>query len=291
MRRKGKAKTFVMQTPEEMGGQDKAERAKGADDAKPLDDAKQLDPALQEVLALADDAITPEAKAEARAWAKRIVDGAEPTTLCTEHVPNEERPLECAKCGKPIASPGDEAMLGLLRKDFGDDAERVMRDAIESEKALFRDKTDDWEERIDAARASEERMPPEVMASININDDDDEWSDIVTPEEREAPLCAVMTPEQLAAALDGEAPLVMTPDELAAALDEKKPLGIRDFPASEYLLPKEGTEPAGYAGMVELSKLWLERADVLSKKRGMGLVPYLEWLIKRDWVASGGRGA
>jgi hypothetical protein len=79
---------------------------------------------------------------------------------------------------------------------------------------------------------------------------------LLTPEEREAPVAIVMTEGQLAAALD-------------------------DGPSHE---------PVDFPGMVEIKTLWLDRADVLAKKRGMVTPVYLEWLIKRDWIASGGRG-
>ncbi len=216
-------------------------------------------PKMAEILALADDAITPEAKAYAQDWAKRVLETA-PTTVCTEHVPNEEKPTECAKCGKPLGS-------------------------------------DEWEERIDAARASEERFDDGVIRVEGPRQltHEEVMAAYTTPEERDAPLCAMATPDEFAALLDG--PNVKTYE--LSVLGDIEPTDARAEPIIEPELPFEWrdgpepelpTEPAGFAGMVEVSKMWLERADVLSKKRGMGLVPYLEWLIKRDWVASGGRG-
>lgn len=99
----------------------------------------KIDPALAEVLAGSNTG-------EAVGWAKRVLDGektadglaaireweaengaltpeelaAATTKLCTEHVPNEEKPFECAKCGKPM--PNVETFPLSVLDELTDDA-------------------------------------------------------------------------------------------------------------------------------------------------------------------------
>lgn len=82
---------------------------------------------------------------------------------------------------------------------------------------------------------------------------DDEWAGITTAEERDAPLCAVMTPDQLAAVLD-------------KAVDD----GV------------SYEKPA--AGAVVLDELWGARALVMAEERGLTLKQFLEACVKEAWV-------
>lgn len=58
-----------------------------------------------------------------------------PTTMCTSHVGSDTDPWTCRKCGKPF---------GQVAKEL-------------AEQWRLRDRPDEWEERIDAARQSEAR--------------------------------------------------------------------------------------------------------------------------------------
>lgn len=80
---------------------------------------------------------------------KAIADGlAElaPTAVCNEHIPNEERPLECAKCGKPL--PNVETFPLSVLDELADEARQ-------SEKRF----EDEWRD-LDPIRAGESDAAP-----------------------------------------------------------------------------------------------------------------------------------
>lgn len=47
-------------------------------------------------------------------------------------------------------------------------------------------------------------------------------------------------------------------------------------------------EPAAVGGMVELQTMWLDRAVTMAKADGFTVTEFIERLIKRQWIASGG---
>lgn len=140
-----------------------------------------------------------------------------PTALCTAHVPNEEKPLECAKCGKP-----------LLRQS----EERLEADVVAVEAGEWQ--VDEW------ASVDPARTPPEVRQ---------------------------LAREVLDAAAAGGA--VLTPERLDAVLDADEDLRL------DWLT-------------VVIEQPWLDRLKALAAKAGMSEPKYIEQLIKRQWIASGG---
>lgn len=91
----------------------------------------KIDPAYQAAVEaerdLVQQQLTDGERAELSRLAPETAFVMAPTTVCNEHVSNKEKPLECAKCGKPFAewwtSAPDEARqsdqrLGSALDDF-----------------------------------------------------------------------------------------------------------------------------------------------------------------------------
>lgn len=156
----------------------------------------------------------------------QIAEGIASTTLCNEHIESIERPGQCAKCGVPVKT--------------------VARIQACSPSVL--------DELADDARQSEKRFT------------DDEWADITTPEERDAPLCAVLTPNQLAKILGDEVEAVKMTERAAD-----------DGPSHE---PPQGL-------FVLLEPLWAMRLSILAREAGGNESDYVLKLIRRQWVARG----
>jgi hypothetical protein len=217
---------------------------------------------------------------------------AEPTTLCTEHIPNAERPLECAKCGKPLAlvqREGERKFVLDATNAYGE----TLGDLIaETERlGLYAPGMRDKLKQIEAdARQSEKRFEPDVPDPLWA---DNEWSDVdpaslPTEAEKDAPLCAVLTPNQLAAVLDADDEtverLLETEDAALLAAEAK---AKDDGPAYEprvATLVSFGKDGPKYE---PLDPLWSMRLSILAKEDGLTECDYVTKLIRRQWVARG----
>lgn len=233
-----------------------------------------------------------------------IADGIASTTLCTEHVPNEERPLECAKCGKPLALVQRAGERKLVETD-----PLSVLDALTAEERRIAAKIDGAiDKAIDDARQSEKRFDlgaddfPDPAAFDEWRDVDpsraqrgpcdcDEtfafdnghavcrkcgarWPILTTEAERNAALCAVLTADQLAAVLDG------------VVADESSNLGRETRAADD----GPAYEPRPTIRGILLEPLWAMRLSVLAKEEGCSETDYVQFLIRRQWVARGKGG-
>lgn len=154
----------------------------------------------------------------------------------------------CSEHVRSLLKPGECAKCGLPMPVF--------------------EPSDEWKDISDAARASEERMPiDEMIADDTIRVEgprqltaEEVAAAYLTPEEREAPFAAVLTEDQLAALFDAPVPIPPAPR-----------------PGSGFDVILVGIKP-----------IWHQRAKTMAEVDGFDVPDFIERLIKRQWIASGG---
>lgn len=110
---------------------------------------------------------------------------------------------------------------------------------------------------------------------------------MLTDEERDAPFAAVLTAEQLDEALADTEParvpvIAAGPFTLDEAAGVARQSELRFEPTAGEIAPDDlPTTP----GIVNVAALWWSRLSILAADQDMTPTQYVEWLIRRQWVA------
>lgn len=133
--------------------------------------------------------------------------------------------------------------------------------------------------------------PLTAGAGVRTND----LAAMLTDEERDAPFAAVLTPEQLDAALvDTEPARVPVVAAGPLTLDEAQRAAEAEARQSELRFELTDADRNEIAhddgrittpGVVNVAALWWARLETLSAEQGMTPTQYVEGLIRRQWVA------